>query len=646
MRPEYDGVKFYSVYDWCIKEHLAKADVILESYDENKKYIDVNEVIELYNIQKLINSGVNLEEWDEEKIAHYKKLCGSFMKVFGKFFGQIDDTNFKQICQSVCIGYVEDYWKLFVKFKAFKNVSGQMFADYLSEPETTLYMLLQQEELVKFYDKELAEILRISEQTPQLIIDKFLKKHNQECSYNFPKELSPSEYEGILQKYVKLDTANLNDLQLLAHSQSSKECPISDKLRLAAKRECDTYWENRPFIGVQIGYGVGVEFADVPEIKSAKRLENNIYQVTYDIKWLLDNLDYPTILNNFRYVFEQFDDCWRSALVSVKSQLGVFERVFSTRGIKEYVKGNLFNIGENISTMQVKGCYDILKHNGVRLEDVMKWFFEEYLPQEFGANGFRFNPPSEGTTLVEKCRTIASEMDGVLKQFRMYVQDGEIDRELFEMSSEHIIFSSLSGFVKEKYAYGNSSDIQREQFLLFSDQSLLGYIEKTQNRYNRFFDLMMHENVSFSDFREHQQENVQWLIEHDIVKENSDGYLELNISKVFILKDLYEHDVICPQYFDGELKNIIDEWCRNGDLKLADSLFSEPEQDYLNYELNKSSYSNGLDLRNKYAHSTYPVDEKVQFMDYIILLKIMILVITKINEEFCLREQIEVTSEE
>lgn len=520
-----------------------------------------------------------------------------------------------------------------------------MFADYLSEPETTLYMLLQQEELVKFYGKELAEILRISEQTPRLIIDKFLKKHDQECSYNFPKELSPSEYEGILQKYVKLDTANLNDLQLLTHSQSSKECPISDKLRLAAKRECDTYWENRPFTGVQIGYGVGVEFADVPEIKSAKRLENNTYQVTYDIKWLLDNLDYPTILNNFRYVFEQFDDCWRSTLVSVKSQLGVFERALLTRGIKEYVKGNLFNIRENISTMQVKGCYDILKHNGVRLEDVLKWFFEEYLPQEFGANGFRFNPPSEGTTLVEKCRTIASEMDGVLKQFRMYVQDGEIDRELFEMSSEHIIFSSLSGFVKEKYAYGNSSDIQREQFLLFSDQSLLGYIEKTQNRYNRFFDLMIHEDISFSDFWVHQQENVQWLIEHDIVKENSDGYLKLNISRVYILKDLYEHDVICPQYFDGELKNIIDEWCRNGDLRLADSLFSEPEQDYLNYELNKSSYSNGLDLRNKYAHSTYPVNEKVQFMDYIILLKIMILVVTKINEEFCLREEINETSE-
>ncbi len=643
MHPEFDGVKFYSVHDWGIGEHLEKAAAILESFDENKEYTDINEVIELYNIQELIDSGVTLNEWDEGKIAYYKKICNSFNKILGKFFGQIDDNNFRQICKSVCIGYVEDFWKLFVQYGTFKNVSGQVFTTYLNEPETTLYKLLQQKELVKNYGKELTDILRISEQTPRLIIGKFLQKHDQKCSYSFPKELSPSEYEGILQKYVKQDTANLNDLQLLAHSQSSKECPISDKLRLSAKRACDTYWENRPFTGVQIGYGVGVGFADVPEIKSVKRLENNTYQVTYDIKWLLDNLDYPTILNNFRYIFEQFDDCWRSTLVSVKSQLGIFERTLSTRGIKEFIKGSHFNIGEYLSTMQVKGCYDILKHNGVRLEDVLKWFFEEYLPQEFGANGFRFNPPSERTTMVEKCRTIASEMDGVLKQFRMYVQDGEIDRELFEISSEHIRFSSLSGFVKEKYVYVNSDDIQREQFLLFSDQSLLGYIEKTQNRYSRFVELMTHEDVRLSDFREHQKINIQWLIERDIVRENPDGYLKLNIEKVFILKDLYEHDVICPQYYDGELKDIIDEWCRSGNLRLADSLFSEPEQDYLNYELNKSSFSNGLDLRNKYAHSTYPADEKTQIMDYMVLLKIMILVVTKINEEFCLREQLEET---
>ena len=231
-------------------------------------------------------------------------------------------------------------------------------------------------------------------------------------------------------------------------------------------------------------------------------------------------------------------------------------------------------------------------------------------------------------------------MDGVLKQFRMYVQDGEIDRELFEMSSEHIVFSNLSGFVKNKYAYENSNDIQNEQFMLFSDQSHLCYIEKTKSRYTCFCDLLIQEDILLSDFFEYQKENIRWLIKKDIVIEKSDGYLELNGPKVFILKDLYDHDVICPQYYDDELKKIIDEWIMNGDLRLENSLFSKPEQDYLNYELNKSSYSNGLDLRNKYAHSTYPENEKIQLVDYIRLLKIMVLVITKINDEFCLREEI------
>lgn len=73
MRPEYEGVKFYSTYDWSTKEQLEKAIVILQSFDENNEYTDVNKVIELYNVQKLINSGATLGEWNEEITAHYKK---------------------------------------------------------------------------------------------------------------------------------------------------------------------------------------------------------------------------------------------------------------------------------------------------------------------------------------------------------------------------------------------------------------------------------------------------------------------------------------------------------------------------------------------------------------------------------------------
>lgn len=65
------------------------------------------------------------------------------------------------------------------------------------------------------------------------------------------------------------------------------------------------------------------------------------------------------------------------------------------------------------------------------------------------------------------------------------------------------------------------------------------------------------------------------------------------------------------------------------------TLFSKPEQDYLDYMLNMHKYSNGLDLRNRYCHGNNPIDEKVSESNYYQILKIMCLIIIKINDEFC-----------
>ena len=82
----------------------------------------------------------------------------------------------------------------------------------------------------------------------------------------------------------------------------------------------------------------------------------------------------------------------------------------------------------------------------------------------------------------------------------------------------------------------------------------------------------------------------------------------------------------------------IHELIRNNDLRYGSTLFSEPEQAYLNYQLNQAEFSNGLDLRNKYIHSSYSRDPRIQEEDYDRLLRIMALVVMKVNEEFCLRD--------
>lgn len=641
MRPKYEGIKFYSANDLSVGYEFKKAVPIIDGFANDKVYTDVNEVIELYNIQRLIDSGVHFKSWDETTISEYKRICKQFTKTIAIFFAGINDSNFLDVCHSVSIGYVEDFWVLIEKYKTYKDISEKVFAEYLNDPETTIEILIQHKDIVQHYDEVFANCMRKSEQSARLIISKFLEKHDRESKRYFPNSLHPEEYEPILNEYVNSQEANLNSLQRIASAQNTKECPISDKLRLAAKRACDTYWDKHKFAGVKYEYGIGICFEDAKELKSAKN-ENNRYIFVYDVKWLVENIDYPTILNNFTYIFEQLDICNRSNLVSIESKMGIFEKAFLSRGINDYPVNSYFNFMNAISCMQMQGYYNILSSKGIRLENVFKWFFESYLVEEFGAQGFRFNPPSENTTLVEKCRTIASEMEGVLKQFRMYVRDGEIDQELFEMSSEHIVFSNIPSFITEKYVYKNSVNAQNIEHLLLSDQSTLGYTEKTEGKYNTLIDLLANEDITIDDFAEYQQNGIEYLLKNRIIAEDSHGYLKVNPVEARLFKDLYEYEVVCSQYY-RKGRSTIATWCERGDLRFETSLFSKPEQDYLNYMLNKSEFSNGLDLRNKYSHSTYPTDENVQETDYMQLLKVMILVIAKINEEFCIRSTIECT---
>ena len=378
---------------------------------------------------------------------------------------------------------------------------------------------------------------------------------------------------------------------------------------------------------------MGICFKSNPEIISYEEVKPLEYEIVYDADWIKENLDYPTLLNNFIYLFGYVDLCYRCAFVSIKSKMGITEKIFGVKGIKEYETGIAFSIADLKSSAELQGFSAILSEFNIRIEDLIQWFFIEYLKLEFKADGFVINMPSHGSTTLEKCRTLPSEMDGIFKQYGMFVKDHTIDRELLEMSSNQVLFHDIPSMIEKKYAYANSDDIQREQFLLFSDQSMLHYLPKHEGAQS-FYELLSKSKIKSTDYPEWEMDDLRWLESRNDIIIDSDGIIKLNTSKIRLLKDLFDHEVICASYYNN--KDIIDQHVAVGDLRYESSLFSIPEQNYLNFILNKSKYSNGLDLRNKYIHSTYPTNVKQQEQDYLRLLKIMVIVILKINEEFCL----------
>ncbi len=634
MNDELIVIKYYSDNDLSIGYNIELAEPVINAFDPSCEYSDVNKIIELYNIQMLVNTGIVLEKWDDKTIDLIKEKCKHFTAVIAKFFSNIDNISFICTYHALKTLYIADFWTLFSKFKTFRRIDSNIFSELISSDSVDLLPILKCKDIVCYYDPELASFMRVSTQSAELLIESYLV--DEKSDYYFPKSLLPSEYESIFVKYIESEHPNANYLNLIGNSLNTKECPISDALRLKAIRRyneiIDQLLKNRP----SFEFGVDVLFDPDESYISCKTISDGISQLTYSLSWIEDNLDYPTLLNNFRYLFEQFDNCWRSTLPFVKSQLGPIEKHLGLRGKQQYRTSSAFRFYDLKSFCEINGYYNILQKNGINMEEVFRWFFEDYLKNEFNADGFFFQKSSSGASYIEKNRNIACEMDGLLKQFKLFREYGFIDRELFEVSSGNTKLDCVGSFIKNKYAYANSTDVRSEMFLLFSDQSPIFIPSKSKKECRSFIELICSECMSLNDFFPYQIQSIKWLTEVGSVYLDEQKQVQPSFLRVFILKDLYEHDVICPVYYQADSK-VIEQMVLNNDLRYGSTLFSEPEQEYLNYQLNKSQFSNGLDLRNKYAHSSYPKEESVQQEDYIRLLRAMILLVVKINEEFCLK---------
>ncbi|MFB0831886.1 hypothetical protein ACEU2D_20085 [Brevibacillus laterosporus] len=104
-----------------------------------------------------------------------------------------------------------------------------------------------------------------------------------------------------------------------------------------------------------------------------------------------------------------------------------------------------------------------------------------------------------------------------------------------------------------------------------------------------------------------------------------------------ILKYLYFNEVISYWRYSKSGREIINDLEEKKIIEFECTLFSRPEQDYLNYTLNKSQFNNGLDLRNKYSHAQPKSgdDEMIHNQNYMIFLRLFIISLIKINDDFC-----------
>ena len=262
----------------------------------------------------------------------------------------------------VDIEYVDDFWFLIGRFKVYERVSEDVFTIAIEQPDFYLFPLLKQKDIVYYYGQVIANHILKSCDSAELLMSQFLEvsKESKHTLW-FPKELSGELKEKIILDYIRSEEANPNYLALIAGSQSTSELPLHDKIRLEARKKYEAHTESHFSENSGFAYGVAVSFSKTQDEEILYTgTDSHEFSISYSSKWIEENQDYPTLLNNFIYLFEYVDRFFRSQFISQPAQLGVFERFLGVKGKKNYETGIQYNISHMSFGLQMMGYYQEL----------------------------------------------------------------------------------------------------------------------------------------------------------------------------------------------------------------------------------------------------------------------------------------------
>lgn len=646
-----DRVKFYSKSDLSYCSMLLKALAVLKNYDKDGSNYSINDILELYNIQKFIeakNFCSDFTDTDKAYFSDYMKK--DISRTIGIFCSKFNDSTIVSFTKDIDIGYWEDYWDVFQKYKIYNRIAENTFKKLLEIGNFPMHFVLLQESLVRKYDNVLTDHLLSDLRSVDLLISKYFGAGIKE-KINVPSGLTVEKKEQIVLNYIDSINANINTLETIFSMPVNHDFIISDETRAKAKEKHgllvkDFFSKSK---GPTLKTEIFVGFSESQGEDFVRNLNSKKYEIIVSDHWLENNLDYPTLLNNFIHVFDLVDYECRITNITKSSRLGVFERIYSMNDFNNYYQtGYEFEILNKFAIIQVAAyCEHLNNKYHIRMEDILQWFFDTYLFEEFDIKEFFVNMPSAGSTYLEKCRTLCCEIESVLKQYNVLSKHGFVNHNVIEVSSTPTVIQNVGSFIKNKYFYPNYDKCNAIFHLLFSDQTMLNYLEnrKEKERYSCLFDLMVNDRVNISEYQDYQKRDIDYLIKKDIVYLDNDGFLKFaNLLDAAIMYDLYNNEFgvsafYSKKVYNNSLKRLIEKKC----IYYTSDFLSIQESAYLNYYLNKAKYSNGKDLRNQYLHGTQKKrgnDDELHKINYYSLIMIFVILVIKINDELCLRDNI------
>ncbi|MBU2268461.1 MAG: hypothetical protein KKB15_10120 [Bacteroidetes bacterium] len=615
------------------RHQLSKAEGLLTNFNAGSDF-GLIDLIEFYNIKLYFDNNLFLTNWDESQKASYKENVEVAYTRLKERILKISDETLELELTTLDYNYYEDYWSLLNNLNSLKKVSDSALSAVLEKLPRQIRYILKEKKVVDKYDKTIKGFLITYSDSAEILLSSIEEKDNfgRKEKNHFPKSLSITEKETIINSYLDSADPNLNYVRLIENSRDTNEFKLSPKTRLKAKKKSQELNDKVLQNGYTWNAGVGVSLSKDQKEPFKFKTEGTTFEASYSesfLDLLPSDLDLFLV---FKYIFFYTDDKNLIALVSRQSELDVFERTFM-KSKNEYEIGFSFFRKENLSNLQLYIYKDYLKRKGKSLESIIHSFIG-FLNERISPNKIVFRLPSNELSYLEKIRTLTPDFEFLLKQYKLLVDEKSIDLELIQISSAPIRISEIYSNKPKKYIYSDDNLILQLKYLFFSDQSHLYYVKHFENKYHSLFDLITNENVKFEYFENYQRETIQSLINDGYLKLSNEGYVTLNKDiLIYLIGELHHKEVLSYWSYPLPCRAVIEELIEQKLVIAENTLLSRQERNYFNFYLNKKEFTNGYDLRNKYLHGTNTFYEKEHEFDYHRLLKIIILTLLKLHDD-------------
>ena len=428
-------IKYVPSSDRAYSCEIAKIPAFLDALADKTCPDDINDIIECYNVVQYLNlnDGLSPLALDNDVNDRYLSFNPELHRKIAAFFKSIvsEGIDFFKNADPI---YYEELFLLIEQYDLDKSVGIQPVIKLWENISGSPELLLSRKRLVRDHDSTFRELIIENSKFAEFLIYYHFSKERVKDIF-LPKSLSDKDVLNIFKEYIQGDNPNLNYIKNIEDSKSNHGLIVDDKIKVLARRKRCELEE----ILFETGGHKWQQFTKViiqDNLDCTQKIlrgENGpeCYYNSSFIDRIICDVDVLHII--MAWSGSLTSDC---ILVVTSSQTneGLVDHLMH-QGNGEYKRNFAFQFYYQNLLNHVYEFEIYMNNKGIRFEDIFLKYFNNFIEENYNISGFSFTASTLSASYLEKCKHLFTELDSIIRQFKLYMEDGKIDQDLLSISS-------------------------------------------------------------------------------------------------------------------------------------------------------------------------------------------------------------------